>query len=41
LPTPTISVVYVEIFEGEDFGQVDIISCAFDKGIEVENIITS
>jgi hypothetical protein len=30
--------VYVEIDEGDDFGQVDILSCSIDEECEVQDI---
>ena len=39
LPSDDRNVVYVELFEGDDFGQIDIIVAALDKQISEEKII--
>jgi len=30
--------VYVEIKEGDDFGQADIVSCSIDSNLEIQNV---
>ena len=32
------NIVYVEIDEGDDFGQVDILSCSIDEECEVQEM---
>ena len=32
------NIIYIEIIEGDDFGQVDIISCAVDNNCSLQKI---
>ena len=41
LPNDERIVVYIELFSGEDFGQVDIISAAVDLQMSIDAVIMS
>jgi len=33
------NIVYIEINQGDDFGQVDIVSCSIDNDVSITDII--